>query len=162
ALAYVFGRDAMFGYRAWLAFGRPSWVGTTVKACERMPEHLVADEKITGLDGTEVGVPTTAAGGCVLGIGVAEGADGAARTSGDGGFAQEAAEVFPDSQPQSVCTDGWAATREAWRGLFPAVRLVRCFWHSVLKIAKRCRGSLRQEVLDRAWKVDRAETKRSF
>ena len=24
ALAYVFGRDAMFWYRAWLAFGRPS------------------------------------------------------------------------------------------------------------------------------------------
>ncbi len=25
ALAYVFGRDAMFWYRAWLAFGRPSF-----------------------------------------------------------------------------------------------------------------------------------------
>jgi hypothetical protein len=29
ALAYVFGRDAMFWYRAWLAFGRPSLLGTT-------------------------------------------------------------------------------------------------------------------------------------
>src|SRR5712691_9823336 len=27
ALAYVFGRDAMFWYRAWLAFGRPSLLG---------------------------------------------------------------------------------------------------------------------------------------
>ena len=31
ALASVFGRDAMFWYRAWLAFGRPSLLGTTVK-----------------------------------------------------------------------------------------------------------------------------------
>src|SRR5712691_5773877 len=30
ALASVFGRDAMFWYRAWLAFGRPSLLGTTV------------------------------------------------------------------------------------------------------------------------------------
>ena len=31
ALAYVFGRDAMCWYRAWLACGRPSLLGTTVK-----------------------------------------------------------------------------------------------------------------------------------
>ena len=37
ALAYVFGRDAMFWYRAWLAFGRPSLVGTTVKEPQTLP-----------------------------------------------------------------------------------------------------------------------------
>ncbi len=37
ALAYVFGRDAMFWYRAWLAFGRPSLVGTTVKDPHQVP-----------------------------------------------------------------------------------------------------------------------------
>jgi hypothetical protein len=47
ALAYVFGRDAMFWYRAWLAFGRPSLVGTTVKDPESVPRDLVADEKLT-------------------------------------------------------------------------------------------------------------------
>jgi len=31
ALASVFGRDAMFWYRAWLACGRPALLGTTVK-----------------------------------------------------------------------------------------------------------------------------------
>src|SRR6266545_3760063 len=31
ALAYVFGSDAMFWYRAWRSFGRPHLVGTTVK-----------------------------------------------------------------------------------------------------------------------------------
>jgi len=124
ALAYVFGRDAMFYYRAWLAFGRPNLVGTTVKAAERMPRHLVVDEKITWLEGAEVCVPTTAGGGCVLGISLARGEDGAALTSAYGEFAEEAAEVFADYRPLSVCTDGWAATREAWRGLFPGLTLV--------------------------------------
>jgi hypothetical protein len=31
ALASVFGHDAIFWYRAWLAFGCPSLLGTTVK-----------------------------------------------------------------------------------------------------------------------------------
>jgi hypothetical protein len=162
ALAYVFGRDAMFWYRAWLAFGRPNLVGTTVKAAGRMPPHLVVDEKITWLEGAEVCVPTTAGGGCVLGITLARGEDGAALTSAYGEFAKEAAEIFPDYQPLSVCTDGWAATREAWRGLFPGLTLVLCFLHSVLKIARRCRGALRRQVLDKAWEVYRAETRRSF
>jgi len=162
ALAYVFGRDAMFWYRAWLAFGRPHLVGSTVKAAAAMPAHLVADEKITWLDGLEVCVPTTVGRDCVLGISLASSEDGGALTAAYGEFAQEAAEIFPDYEPQSVCTDGWAATREAWRELFPAITLVLCFLHSVLKIARRCRGAVRHKVLDRAWEVYRAETKRSF
>ena len=47
SLADVFGRDAMFWYRAWLACGRPSLVGTTVKDPHRVPRDLVADEKLT-------------------------------------------------------------------------------------------------------------------
>ena len=43
ALAEVFGRDAMFWYRAWLSFGRPNLVGTTVKHEAKMPQDLVAD-----------------------------------------------------------------------------------------------------------------------
>ena len=65
ALAYVFGRNAMFWYRAWLSLGRPNLVGTTVKNAAQMPLDLVADEKITWLAGEEVVVPTTVGGGCV-------------------------------------------------------------------------------------------------
>src|SRR5260221_573303 len=72
ALAYVFGRNAMFWYRAWLSLGRPNLVGTTVKHATTMPQDLVADEKITWLAGAEVVVPTTVGGKCVLGISVAE------------------------------------------------------------------------------------------
>ena len=62
ALAYVFGRDAMFWYRAWLAFGRPSLVGTTVKEPHKVPRDLVADEKLTRVAKQQVYVPTTVGG----------------------------------------------------------------------------------------------------
>ena len=45
ALTYVFGRNDMFWYRAYLALGRNSLVGTTVKDAAQLPLHLVADEK---------------------------------------------------------------------------------------------------------------------
>ena len=53
ALAYVFGRNAMFWYRAWLSLGRPNLVGTTGKSADTMPQDLAADEKITWLAGEE-------------------------------------------------------------------------------------------------------------
>lgn len=162
ALTHVFGRNAMYWYRATQALGRPNLVGTTVKAAEKMPTHLVADEKITWLDRAEVYVPTTVGGGCVLGISLVDNADSATLQQGYGEFAAEAAQVFPDYQPASVCTDGWAATREAWRTLFPGITLVLCFLHSILKIRDRCRGALRHQVLDRAWRVYEAANKRGF
>ncbi len=51
ALAYVFGRDAMFYYRAWISLGRNSVVGTSVKHAARLPADLLADEKHTWLYG---------------------------------------------------------------------------------------------------------------
>ena len=76
ALAYVFGRDAMFWYRAWPAFGRPSLVGTTVKEPQTLPRALVADErKLTQVAKQQVYVPTTVGGGCCLGVSVVEAAD---------------------------------------------------------------------------------------
>ena len=153
ALAYVFGRDAMFWYRAWLSLGRPNLVGTTVKSAEQMPQDLVADEKITWLAGEEVVVPTTVGGGCVLGISVAAQATSAELQNTYGEFKADAAAVFPAYTPRSVCTDGFQATREAWHQLFPLLTLVLCFLHSILKLTERCRGTLRRQVLDRAWCV---------
>ena len=98
ALAKVFGRDAMFWYRAWLQFGRPNLVGTTVKRSETMPQDLVADEKITWLEGAEVVVPTTVGGGCVLGISVAQRADSDTLKDAYGEFVAEATAVFPPTR----------------------------------------------------------------
>jgi hypothetical protein len=162
ALAQVFGRDAMFWYRAWLSLGRPNLVGTTVKRAESLPQDLVADEKITWLGGDEVVVPTTVGGGCVLGISVAQEATSDSLEEAYREFVTEAQAVFPDYQARSVCTDGFQATREAWRRLWPHLTLVLCFLHSILKIKERCRGALRRQVLDRAWGVYQAGTKRQF
>jgi hypothetical protein len=162
ALAYVFGRNAMFWYRAWRSFGRVNLGGTTVKQPSSMPQDLVADEKITWRGGAEVVVPTTVGGGCVLGISVAAQATSPALQAAYGEFKTEATTVFPAYQARSVCTDGFSATRDAWRQLFPHLTLVLCFLHSILKLTERCRGALRTQVLDRAWGVYHAVTKRQF
>jgi hypothetical protein len=162
ALAYVFGRDAMFWYRAWLSLGRPNLVGTTVKDIATMPQDVVADEKITWLAGEEVVVPTTVGGGCVLGISVAQEATSAGLEEAYREFVTEAQEVFPKYQVCSVCTDGFQATRDAWRRLCSQLTRVLCFLHSILKIKERCRGALRRHVLDRTWHVYQAPTKGQF
>jgi hypothetical protein len=160
ALASVCGRDAMCWSRAWLACGRPSLLGTTVTDPQQVPTDLVADEKVTWVAGQEVDVPTTVGGGCVLGVRVVAAADTTALERGSGACAREAQALAPASHPRSVCTDGWQATREAWRRLCPTITLVRCLLHAVLKIRDRCRGALRHQVLERAWQVSQATTKR--
>jgi hypothetical protein len=71
AIAHVFGRDAMYGYRLEQGLGRFSVVGTTVKSPERLPKDLVADEKHSWLKGERVYIATTAAKDCILGAAVA-------------------------------------------------------------------------------------------
>ena len=162
ALASVFGRDAMFWYRAWLAFGRPSLVGTTVKDPHKVPRDLVADEKLTRVAKQQVYVPTTVSDGCFLGVSVVEAADTVTLERGYGEFAKEVKALDPTYHARSVCTDGWEATRQAWRQLFPKITLVLCFLHSILKMQKHCAGPLRHQVLDKAWQVYQAATKRQF
>jgi len=162
ALAYVFGRDANFFERAWLQLGRPSMVGTTIKDEDKLPAHIVADEKVTWLDGKEVYVTTTVAGDCFLGVGLAREATAESLGAGYGEFKEEAQELKSDYQPQTVCTDGFQATRLAGKQLFPAISLILCFLHGVLKIKERCRGQLRRVVLDRVWNCYKALTRRQF
>jgi hypothetical protein len=162
ALAYVFGRNARFWSRAWLSLGRPNLGGTTVKNAAQMPLDLVADEKITWLTGEEVVVPTTVGRGCVLGISVAAQATSAGLQDAYGEFKTEATAVFPEYVPRSVCTDGFAATRDAWCQLFPRLTLVLCFLPAIRKLTERCRGTLRRQVLDRAGAVYHAATKAQF
>ena len=82
ALAYVFGRNPMYWYRIYLSLGRASIVGTTIKDPEKLPQHLVADEKHTWLGGKRVYLPTTVAKGCFLGVEFTESADSVALTQG--------------------------------------------------------------------------------
>jgi len=75
ALASGFGRDAMVWYRAWLALGRPSLVGTTVKEPQPLPRALGADAQLIQVAKPQVYVPTPVGGGCVLGVSGVEAAD---------------------------------------------------------------------------------------
>ena len=121
ALVYVFGRDAMYWYRAELALGRPAIVGSTVKQPEKLPQHVLADEKHTWALGQEVYVATTVGGGCILGATVTDAASADALEAAYGEFAQEARALSPTYSPKTVCTDGWEGTQSAWRRLFPTV-----------------------------------------
>ncbi len=74
AMAHIFGRDAMYGYRLEQGLGRFSIVGTTVKNPEQLPQDLVADEKHSGLKGECIYIATTAAKDGILGASVAQSA----------------------------------------------------------------------------------------
>ena len=105
ALVYVFGRDAMYWYRAELALGRPTIVGSTVKQPAKLPEHVLADEKHTWALGQEVSVATTVGGGCLLGATVTDAASADALEAAYGEFAQEAHALSPTYSPKTVCTE---------------------------------------------------------
>lgn len=162
ALAYAFGHDASYWERILLSTGRFHLVGTTVKAAAQLPPQLVADEKITWEAGTEVLLATTVAQGCFLGAALASDTSAEALGQAYGEFKSEAQERSPGYVPQTVTTDGFRATRLAWQTLFPAVKLILCFLHGILKIAERCRGALRKTVLDRAWHCYEATTRAQF
>jgi hypothetical protein len=164
ALVSVFGRDAIYWYRAEMALGRPAIVGSTVTQPAQLPAHVLADEKHTWALGHEVSVATTVGGGCILGATVTDAASADALEAAYGAFAEEARELSPTSSPQTVCTDGWEGTQSAWRRLFPTVCIILCFLHSVLKIAERCGRdrAMRRLVLGRVWAVYDACTRSQF
>jgi len=166
ALAYGFGRDAMFWYRMTTSVGRVSIVGTTVKSPDLLPENIVSDEKHTQVKDKKAFVATTAAHNVFLGAEVTTSASSVALEKAYGEFAKEAANVDPEYQPKTVCVDPWDATRKAFETLFPKAAIILCFLHSVLKVG-RCKGKgalrqLRTKVAGRAWHVYKASTKVEF
>ena len=151
ALARVFGRDPMSWYRLECGLGRCSVMGTTVRRAE-LPEHLLADEHHQTLDGKKVYIATTVGAGCVLGAEPAATAGADELKAAYGVFQAEARDVEPEYAPRTVNVDGWAATHQAWRTLFPLVVLLRCFLHGWLNI--RSRGKLSEsfrELSRRVW-----------
>ncbi len=51
----------MYWYRIFISLGRASIVGTTIKKPQKLPQHLLADEKHTWLGKNRVYLPTTVA-----------------------------------------------------------------------------------------------------
>lgn len=164
ALSYVFGRDDQYWYRLENHFGRYNLVQTVVKDPEKLPQHLLADEKITRLNGEEVVVATTVGSDCVLGASVALGADTAQLTEAYQRFKDEALHLNPDYKPATVNTDGWGATQKTWLSLFPLIVLIECFLHAFIKI--RSRGKHLKDTFhllsQKVWEVYHAVDAASF
>jgi hypothetical protein len=164
ALSYVFGRNDQYWYRLENHFGRYNLVQTVVKDPEKLPQQLLADEKITRLNGEEVVVATTVGSDCVLGASVALGADTPQLTEAYQRFKNEALQLNPDYKPETVNTDGWGATQKAWLSLFPLIVLIECFLHAFIKI--RSRGKHLKDTFhllsQKVWEVYHAVDAASF
>lgn len=137
ALAQVFGRDEQYWFRQTSALGRLELVATTVQTPEKLPAHLLADEKHVTWNGEKAYLATTVGQDCVLGVSLALAADEPALTAAYAGFQQEARHLDPAYAPETVNNDGWQATQNAWRTLFPWVVILECFLHAFLKIRQR-------------------------
>ena len=117
-LTLGFGHNDMF----WIA-SSSGW-GETVGGNHRhdpaqLPSHLAADEHHADWAGQKGYVATTVGEGCVLGVGLTASADDAHLEEAYGVFVAEARDVDPEYAPQTVNTDGWASTQNAFQTLFP-------------------------------------------
>ncbi|GAK52959.1 hypothetical protein U14_04218 [Candidatus Moduliflexus flocculans] len=165
ALARVFKKDVMTIYRLRTSLGRYNLVGTTVKTPAALPTDVVADEKHSTLAGERVYIATTAGNNCFLGASISSEAGDEALTTAYRQFQHEAQQVQLAYQPTTVNTDGWSATRNAWKTLFPQVCVIQCFLHAVLglkQVATNASHALYQQIVDVTWHVYHATTKRSF
>jgi len=156
----IFGHNDMYWQRHLERLGRNSLVGTTVRDPNRLPEHLAADEHHADWCGEKGYVAFTAGEGCILGLALTPSADEAHLSAAYGQFAQEARAVKPDYAPQTVNTDGWFPTRNAFRSLFATITPILCFLHGFLKIRER--GRQVRPLHDRVWDVYRAATAGEF
>src|SRR5207302_1412773 len=102
--------------------------------------------------------------GCCLGAALAPTAAAGDLGVAYGAFKDEARNVRADYRPQTVNTDGWAATRQAWQALFPLVVILRCFLHGWLNI--RARAKHLKEVFgavsEKVWHAYHAPDRRTF
>lgn len=158
-----FGHHDDFWYRLFCHLGRFNIVGTTARPSGEVPRDLAADEKISFWHGREIYICTTAAQECVWGMepSLSETAEGL--TSAYGVFRAEAEQVQPQYQARSVNTDGWPATRDAWRRLFSTITLILCFLHGVIKVRKRAaRFEYKKELFELIWDAYKQPTREEF
>ena len=164
-LTYVFGRHDSYWYRMTAGIGRFEIVSTTVKTLDKMPEHLLADEKHVHFNGEKGYIATTVGDDCVLGASLALNADEEALTEAYAQFREEAHHLSPNYAPKTVNTDGWKATQNAWRALFTTIVIIECFLHAFLKIRDRCKKrfkSLFPSIKQQVWDIYHAETPDDF
>lgn len=164
-LSYVFGKNPMYWYRIEAFLGRYSIVGTTIRNSKDLPKNLSADEKHTHLLGEKAYIATTVANGCILGASVASSAGDDDLEKAYSHYKEEAQCLDPNYAPDTVNTDGWPATQNAWKRLFPFVSLVQCFLHIYISIRNRTRKKFKdafQITAPKLWNCYNAKNKASF
>lgn len=159
-IVHIFGKNEMFWYRIVERLGRNSLVGCTVRDPLQLPEHIAADEHITDWCGNKGYIATVAGKGCLLGLALTSAADEEHLTAAYKIFAEEARNVRADYSPQTVNTDGWAATQNAFKTLFDAVTIIICFLHGFLRIRDRARKNF--ELGKEVWRVYWSQTAETF
>lgn len=165
ALAYVFGRNAMYWYRLFLSLGKFSLVGTTIHHPRHLPEHVLADEHHTRIRGQKAYIATTIAHGCILGVEATLSACEQVLKKAYQVFKDEAVYLKATYQPKTVNTDGWFATQNVWQTLFPAIFVIECFLHAYLKVRDRATQKLAEffeTAADKIWQSYQAASKRVF
>ena len=162
ALTYLFGRNDSYWYRQTEAFGRYNLVGSTVKEAEKVPKDLLADEKHAKAHGGKWYVASNSQ--FEIRVSVSTTADAEGLTAAYDVFKQEAQAVDPHYQPETVNTDGWAATGKAWRLLFPSIVNILCFLHTFIKIRSRCKrlGDHYEQIKQQVWEIYRATNRDEF
>lgn len=165
ALTYVFGRNDDYWYNMVCHFGQYDLVDTVVQDPTHLPKDLLADEKHTRFNGAKSYVAMTVGADCVLGASLALNADEASLTTAYGRFRDEALGLDPSYAPETINTDGWSATQNAWRALFPAVIIIQCFLHAFLKIRDRAKKRFQvcfDQIQQQVWDIYRAVDKADF
>ncbi len=165
ALAFVFGKNAMWWYRLYYCLHQYSIVGTTIKNPELLPKDLLADEHHVKVGGQRAYIATTIGQNCFLGMAACAHADTESLQIGYQDFKTEALDLSPDYQPHTLNTDGWWATQNAWKNLFVKVVIIECFLHAFLKVRDRATKKLKtyfDQVADKIWDCYRADSKRQL
>ena len=93
SLIHVFGHNDLYWQCHVERLGRYDRVGTTVKSADQLPQHLLADEKHTWINGEKAYIATTVATDCVLGASMTLKADTPHLTEAYGHFKAEALSI---------------------------------------------------------------------
>ena len=160
AITRVFGRNDMYWHRHLERLGRNSLVGTTVNSSANLPTDIAADEHHGQWCSKKGYIGMTVGSGCILGIGLSSGADEKSLKQVYRNFQDESKLLDKNYAPQTVNTDGWTATSNAFTALFPSITVILCFLHGFLKIRDRSRKEY--ELHTKVWEVYRATCADSF
>ena len=165
ALTYSFGQNPMYWYRIEQAIGRNSLVGTTIRNPKNIPEHLCADEKHSWIKGNKVYVATTIGSNCILGASVSENANEDHLREAYDEFKQEARILKPKYSPKTVNMDGWEATRNVWKKMFPRAIIIFCFLHIYIASRDRVKKkykSIFENIANKLWEAFRKKKRQCF